>query len=74
VHRISVLLKRWLLSTHQGSVHPAQLDHYLDEFALRFNRRSARSRGLLFCRLLEQAVINPPATYETIKAKHQPNI
>lgn len=74
VHRISALLKRWLLSTHQGAVQPKQLDHYLDEFTFRFNRRSARSRGLLFYRLLEQAVITPPATYATIKAEREHNM
>ena len=55
VHRVSALLKRWLLGTHQGAARPHQLDFYLDEFAFRFNRRSSRQRGLLFCRLLEQA-------------------
>jgi hypothetical protein len=55
-HRVSSLLKRWLLGTHQGATRPHQLDHYLDEFTFRFNRRGARQRGLLFHRLLEQAV------------------
>ena len=55
-HRIASLLKRWLLGTHQGAVRPQQLDYYLDEFTFRFNRRRARHRGLLFYRLLEQAV------------------
>ena len=56
VHRISSLLKRWLLGTHQGAVRPQQLDYYLDEFTFRFNRRGSNHRGLLFYRLLEQAV------------------
>ena len=55
-HRVASLLKRWLLGTHQGAVRSPQLDFYLDEFAFRFNRRSSRQRGLLFHRLLEQAV------------------
>ena len=52
------LLKRWLLGTHQGSVRPEHLDYYLDEFTFRFrfNRRSSTFRGLLFYRLLQQAV------------------
>jgi len=66
VHRVSSLLKRWLLGTHQGAVRPDQLDRYLDEFTFRFNRRSSRSRGLLFYRLLEQAVIASPAPYRFI--------
>jgi hypothetical protein len=44
VHRVASLLKRWLLGTHQGAVKPAQLEHYLDEFVFRFNRRTSRSR------------------------------
>ena len=54
------LLKRWLLGTHQGSVRPQHLDYYLDEFTFRFNRRTSNYRGLLFYRLLQQAVcLNP---------------
>lgn len=71
VHRIASLLKRWLLGTHQGAIHPLQLDAYLDEFTFRFNRRTSRSRGLLFRRLLEQAVATPPATYQDIKMADQ---
>lgn len=68
VHRVASLLKRWLLGTHQGAVQPAQLDYYLDEFTFRFNRRTSRSRGLLFYRLLEQAVVTQPVTYQRIAA------
>ena len=32
----------------------------------RFNRRHSRSRGLLFYRLLEQAVVTDPAPYNDI--------
>ena len=66
VHRIASLLKRWLLGTHQGSVQPQQLDYYLDEFTFRFNRRTSRSRGLLFYRLLEQAADSAPVTYGAV--------
>jgi transposase-like protein len=69
VHRIASLLKRWLLGTHQGSVQPNQLDHYLDEYTFRFNQRTSRSRGLLFYRLLEQAVVTAPVTYQEIVRK-----
>ncbi len=61
VHRIAALLKRWLTSTYQGAVSREHLDYYLDEYTFRFNRRSSRSRGLLFYRLLEQAVQTQPA-------------
>ena len=66
VHRVASLLKRWLLGTFQGSVKSEHLDYYLDEFAFRFNRRSSKSRGLLFYRLLEQAVVTEPVVYENI--------
>jgi transposase-like protein len=69
VHRVASLLKRWLLGTHQGSVHSQQLDYYLDEYTFRFNRRSAKSRGLLFYRLIEQAVRTDPVTYQKITGK-----
>lgn len=66
VHRVAALVKRWVLGTHQGAVQPAHLDAYLDEFVFRFNRRASRSRGLLFYRLLEQAVVTDPLTYRGV--------
>ena len=62
VHRIASLLKRWILGTHQGSVTPAHLQSYLEEFTFRVNRRTSRSRGLVFRRLLEQAIVTDPIT------------
>jgi hypothetical protein len=55
-HRVAALLKRCLLGTHQGTTSKEHLQFYLDEFVFRFNRRTSRSRGLLFLRLLQQAV------------------
>lgn len=66
VHRIASLLKRWILGTHQGSILPLHLQSYLEEFTFRFNRRTSRSRGLVFQRLIEQAVITKPTTMEDI--------
>ena len=68
VHRIASLLKRLLLGTHQGAVSPKHLDYYLDEYTFRFNRRTSRVRGLLFYRLLEQAVSISPMQYRQIVA------
>jgi len=68
VHTVASLLKRWLLGTHQGSVTAAHLDAYLDEFAFRFNRRKSRRRGMLFYRLLENAVITEPTRYRPSRA------
>lgn len=55
-HLVASLLKRWLLGTHQGAVSHGNLPYYLDEFTFRFNRRTSRSRGKLFYRLIEQAL------------------
>jgi transposase-like protein len=66
VHRIASLLKRWLLGTHQGAVSREHLAYYLDEFTFRFNRRASRSRGLLFYRLLQNAVQTTPAPYRSL--------
>ena len=73
VHRLAALLKRWLLSTHQGSVSGKHLDYYLDEYTFRFNRRASRSRGLLFYRLLQQAAATAPSPYRQLVG-HQPNM
>ncbi|MFA5384289.1 MAG: IS1595 family transposase [Eubacteriales bacterium] len=62
VHRVASLLKRWILGAHQGSVVPEHLQSYLEEYTFRFNRRTSRSRGLIFRRLLEQAVVTDPIT------------
>ena len=66
VHRVASLIQRWLLGTHQGAVQPAKLDYYLDEFVFRFNRRKSLSRGMLFYRLIEQALIATPVTYREV--------
>lgn len=67
VHLVFSLLKRWLLSTHQGAVALPHLDYYLDEFTFRFNRRRSASRGKLFYRLLEQAVLVDPHPYSSLR-------
>jgi len=66
VHRVASLLKRWLLGTRQGAVSHDQLDYYLDEYTFRFNRRHSRHRGMLFYRLLEQAVTTDPHPLTTL--------
>lgn len=66
VHRVASLLKRWLLGTHQGAVGGTHLDYYLDEFTFRFNRRTSRHRGMLFYRLVQQAMQVDPVTWTTI--------
>lgn len=60
VHRVASLLKRWLLGTYHLGYSQRHLAYYLDEFTFRFNRRTARRPGLLFYRLLQQAVDTDP--------------
>ena len=65
-HLVISLLKRWILGTMQGNVGKEHLQDYLNEFTFRFNRRSARNRGLLFYRLAQQAVATVPTPRATI--------
>jgi len=53
VHLIASLLKRWIMSTHQGAISHEHLEFYLDEFTFRFNRRRSRNRGKLFYRMVQ---------------------
>ena len=68
-HLAISLLKRWLLGTHQGAASHEHLGYYLDEFVFRFNRRTSTHRGLLFLRLLQNAVLVEPRPYKNI-VKH----
>lgn len=63
-HLAVSLMKRWLTGTHMGAVSPQHLGYYLDEFTFRFNRRRADHRGLLFFRLLQNAMMIEPTTYK----------
>jgi transposase-like protein len=73
VHRVASLLKRWLTGTLHSGQSTAHLDYYLDEFTFRFNRRTSRSRGLLFYRLLQQALNTRPHPLATLLATHGDN-
>ena len=59
-HLVSSLLKRWTAGTLHYRISRQHLPYYLDEFTFRFNRRTSRARGLLFYRLLQQAVDTDP--------------
>jgi len=58
------------LGTYQGAVRIHHLDYYLDEFTFRFNRRTARHRGLVFFRLLQQAVATRQVTVDPLMGMH----
>ncbi len=73
VHRVASLLDRWWLGTYQGAIRREHLDYYLDEFTFRFNRRTSRSRGKLFYRLLQQAVAITPLPYQALVSGRRDN-
>lgn len=73
VHQVASLMKRWLLGTHQGAVSREHLEYYLDEFTFRFNRRRSGARGMLFYRLLQQALAAEPTPYSQLVAPDAPH-
>jgi transposase-like protein len=73
VHRVASLLKRWLAGTLHNGTSTAQLGYYLDEFTFRFNRRNSYRRGLLWYRLLQQAVSTEPHPYRDLIANRTPH-
>lgn len=68
IHLVFGLAKRWLLGTHHGAVGAKHLPAYLDEFVVRFNRRTAKNLSHRFARVIEHAVRIPPTTYRTLAA------
>ena len=69
VHQVASLLKRWLAGTLHDGISTIHLEYYLDEFTFRFNRRSSRSRGLLWYRLIQQAVNTEPHPLNVLQHK-----
>ncbi len=63
VHRVISNLKTWLRGTHHG-VGADHLEHYLDEFVFRFNRRSYPMAG--FATLLGLSAQLPATTVEDL--------
>ncbi len=60
------LLKRWLLGTHAGAVGAKHLQAYLDEDALRHNRRKTNGVGRIAARVIEQLVACQPSTRRSL--------
>lgn len=72
VHLVASLLKRWVAGTLHHGITRDHLDYYLDEYTFRFNRRKSRSRGLLFYRLLQQAVATDPQPLKSLIGGSEP--
>ena len=62
-------LRKWLRSALHGRVDSKHLGRYLEEFVFRFNRRTSKTRGLLFQRVMENAVRTKPVPYKKIVAR-----
>jgi predicted RNA-binding Zn-ribbon protein involved in translation (DUF1610 family) len=71
LHLVASLLKRWLIGTLHYGIADTHLPYYLDEYTFRFNRRTSKSRGLLFYRLLQQAVNTDPHPLATLIRPNQ---
>ena len=63
VHRVFSNLKTWLAGTHHG-VGEQHLQHYLNEYVFRFNRRRAPMAA--FQSLLGLASQHQPTTYHML--------
>lgn len=67
VHQVASLVKRWLAGTMHDGQADTHLAYYLDEYTFRFNRRKSRSRGMLWFRLVQQAVNTDPHPLDSLK-------
>ena len=61
-----VTLEAMVGREHQGAVRPSNLDYCLDEFTFCFNRRTAKLRGKLFFKLVQEAVTVSPVVGKEI--------
>jgi transposase-like protein len=67
VHLVASLVKRVILGTFQGRFDPQYLQRYLDEYVFRFNRRTCKSIGKRFLRIVQQSVSSVPITWAQLK-------
>lgn len=67
-HLVISLIKRLVLGTFQGRFERKYLQRYLDEYVFRFNRRTVKSVGKKFFRIIQQAVITPEISRKQILA------
>jgi transposase-like protein len=65
IHRVVSNMKTWLMGTHHG-VGAGHLDHYLNEFVFRFNRRYHPMAG--FATLLGLSTSQSPTTADAIRS------
>jgi len=66
VHLIASLVKRLIIGTHQGRFDSHYLQNYLDEYVFRFNRRTSKSIGKKFMRIVQQVMQSSKITFSQI--------
>lgn len=66
VNIIASLVKRVILGTFQGRFDKQYLQRLLDEYVFRFNRRTTKTLGKRFWRLMQRAVVSPPVTISNL--------
>ena len=66
INLIASLFKRLVIGTFHGRCDRKHLQHYLDEYVFRFNRRTTTYVGKRFMRIVEQAMATAPNTYRMI--------
>jgi len=75
VHLIASLVKRLILGTFQGRFEEKYLQRYLDEYVFRFNRRSTKSVGKRFWRMIQFAAASKPMTSaQVVSARYAPSL
>ena len=67
-HLVISLIKRLILGTFQGRFEKKYLQRYLDEYVFRFNRRTTKSVGKRFYRIVQQAMMTPAMTRQKVLA------
>ncbi|MCD4652394.1 IS1595 family transposase, partial [bacterium] len=73
VHLSISLLKRWILGTHHGAVRPKHIQHYLDEFVFRHNRRTSKYVGKIFYRMLQGTIKMKATPYWQLVGREKPD-
>ena len=73
VHRVAALLDRWWLGIHHGAIDADHLDYGLISTSSLSDSIAAvsQARGLLFFRLLQQAVQHEPVPYKGLVGGHR---
>lgn len=69
VHLVISLVNRVILGTFQGRFDAPYLQRYLDEYVFRFNRRTSKSVGKKFWRIMQQAACASPITNYQLKLR-----